>query len=105
MKTNRGRRLYGHPANSDARFHIVPGTKTTPVPVLDRGGAIKGHRLDVLMPPLTEPRTGAINWLTSKSTCRSISKPSRRTPVHLSPTDFNMQFVSSVWFRVIKELA
>lgn len=41
---------------------IVPGyAKDAPVPVLDRGSAIKGHRLDVLLPTFTQAQKWGVH--------------------------------------------
>jgi len=43
---------------------LVPGYHSEPVPVLDRGGAIKGNRLDLLFPTHQE----AVEWGSRKMT-------------------------------------
>jgi len=46
---------------------IVPGyARNTPVPVLDRGGAIKGHRLDVLLPTFGQAQSWGVRNLSVK---------------------------------------
>lgn len=43
---------------------LVPGyANDTPVPVLDRGGAIKGHRLDVLLPSYSQAQKWGVRTL------------------------------------------
>jgi 3D (Asp-Asp-Asp) domain-containing protein len=58
VKTNRGR-LVAADTNLIPMHALVsvPGYSSgAPVPVLDRGGAIKGHRLDVLLPTFDKAR-------------------------------------------------
>jgi 3D (Asp-Asp-Asp) domain-containing protein len=46
---------------------IVPGyAHNAPVPVLDRGGAIQGHRLDVLLPTYNQAQAWGVRMLTVK---------------------------------------
>lgn len=46
---------------------IVPGyARNTPVPVLDRGSAIKGHRLDVLLPTFEKAKSWGVRYLAVK---------------------------------------
>jgi 3D (Asp-Asp-Asp) domain-containing protein len=46
---------------------IVPGyARNAPVPVLDRGSAIKGHRLDVLLPTYDKAKSWGVRYLAVK---------------------------------------
>ena len=72
-KTASGRSIYAHGSRfvaADTRL-LAFGTKLSvpgynqgaPVPVLDRGGRIKGHRLDVFFLSHSQARKWGTRWL------------------------------------------
>jgi 3D (Asp-Asp-Asp) domain-containing protein len=55
---------------------IVPGyAGSQPVPVLDRGGAIRGDRLDVFFPSHTQAQAWGVRWLRVTFTPNPLENP------------------------------